>query len=95
MRLSRSGRISPSWHCLKREGHALAVFTGVNRRNTGQGDAYLARDAAKAGLEINIVVTQNQIAGRAHTDIENNFTFTHKLNRHAHAGIDGDHNKGR
>ena len=70
------------------EGHALAVFVGVDGQDVLDGDVDFARDAAEAGVEVDGVVVHFQAGGGAEADVEDDFALLDVFHRDRRGGVD-------
>ena len=72
------------------EGHALAVFVGVDRHHVIDRHKDLARDAAEAGVEADAVVVHLQAGRGAEADVQDDFALLDELHRHRRGAVDLD-----
>ena len=71
-----------------REGHALPVFTRINRDDVVDGHHDLARTAAETRLELDGFVAELQGTGGLEPDVQHDLVVLHVFHRHLHLGID-------
>lgn len=94
-------RLRTSFRCVNRftgisrlfiqiEGHACAIFTGINRRNLLNRYGKLTRHTTEPCLELNELITNLQLVGRARPEIEHDLPIPHKLARHASPLVNSD-----
>jgi hypothetical protein len=72
------------------EGHALAVFVGVDGQHVVHRDVQFARDAVEARPEGDRVVVHFQPGGRAVADVEDDLALFHVFHRNRGGGVDLD-----